>query len=1604
MDNHSSATQLVSEAVSSHEADALNQSRAKIVNEESTQRSSLLLPNVPGVSRSPSSSSFRSQLLSILSRKHEKKHDKPTEAPKSKGPLGLNTLYDPPDGTALVEIIFVHGLGGGSQRTWTNSRIEGGFWPQSWLPDDPEFECARIHSFGYDADWRDRSLSVLSIQDFARNLLTEMRNHPSIRRTKTEIIMVGHSMGGCVAKKAYVLARQDPASESFASRFTAMFFLATPHRGSNLAKIIRNVLLFTGVSKPYLEDLSANSVMLVELNNAFQRYAQDLLLWSFFETRPVSERPEVIVVDKFSATLGYSHEEVLSMDADHRRICKYDSINDPNYKKVRNALSTAVDMVRIKAESSSISLRARLDKYLGVDDSYQDDLSLLQKTKLPGSCVWLTEQTAFKEWMTETPESLPILWLTGIPGAGKSIVSSHVTDLITHQGYNCSFYFFHGGQTGSAGLGPFLTYIAYQMALKDAAIREKVFWLQDNFVSWQVHDERSIWRKLFIEGIFQVAPETTHYWIIDGLDECSGSSNFLRLIPQIPNNIRIFVTSRNTPEIDRGLSSLSSLVQVYPISIKDTVSDMTSVIRVGLEPLPLNDVADLESKLLHKSSGSFIWVRLVLQELETAFTDDDVEDILNEVPDDLHRIYERILVSIETNKRRARVAKSILFFVALAIRPMTTEELRQAVQLHIGQTLLKIDQIITVACGQLVAIDQGGRVHMIHETARDFLISDGLKSALAVSRYKGHSYLACLCIAYMNSQLQKRFLGNNSAIRGKQNESAVFLNYASTAFSQHLLKSEPNITDPLDALSDFLDTNLLHWTEYIARECAINILSRTAMDISRYIDQGTQNLSFAETCKVKSWAMDLSRVALTFRDQLQKDPSTIHDIIPRLCPASTSIAARNADKLVPLKVLGLPNSWDDCFLHIETGMHLIDVVAYGETYFAVGKDGGQISIYDTTFLQHKVNVDHDDRLRDLAFGGGDKYLASLSSNYVIVWDPKAGTLVCAVLCDSPWTISFWQETLLVAQKDGDILICNPAICEIGPEDLPICESKLGRWLPSTPKVEVWPWGAHDPKDMVFSSSDLGLIAVTFYTKEVYVFDIHTPSLRGSCSGPTPGRPLNMAFNPNPQINALVVSYVLGSLVVFDLDTLAPTFVLLEIFAWAMACSPDGRFLIIGTQGTAHIIKIYEFKKDRHSVTLVPVYSTSYPHKTISDIATGGSGIRFASIHHTECRVWDPSLSLHRLAEASHFEPNVVDGKIAICGTEQGEVISFSTADGSELGMIYKDPDPDRVSAIALVEREGESLIVVAIREKYPPGYHMVMAQVDTSSTRWVSTGVLLKREGTGEITTILINSAKDRALIYSFTSTILLELPSGNLIGKRDVLKWKSAVRMAGLCPSDDGLFMIFEDGDVYLFNWGDFSPAKHHKLDIVREVPSPEWPNIQTTYHYQNQDLFVEVLTDVLDTTKLIGTQTGPSQLNCWDASQFCSAGDVVEISPRCGFQHLAKVLKTGLFLLESTLVFVDVNLWVCTLNLATFASTHMAKRHFFILPEWLNAVRLIEASVTPSQDLIFVNKQGLVVVKGWLATSQLVRLSPNSEAWEVVSKRQREVALPQHTASPEK
>lgn len=148
--------------------------------------------------------------------------------------------------------------------------------------------------------------------------------------------------------QAYVLARQDPSCAELAKRMESMMFLSTPHRGSNLAQTLNNILRASTshTTRAYISNLSAQNELLALLNDSFRHYASDVSIYSFYESRATDlyVRSEVIVT-KESAVMGYHHERHAMLDADHRHVCKFESPSNPNYISVLQAIRSMTEMI-----------------------------------------------------------------------------------------------------------------------------------------------------------------------------------------------------------------------------------------------------------------------------------------------------------------------------------------------------------------------------------------------------------------------------------------------------------------------------------------------------------------------------------------------------------------------------------------------------------------------------------------------------------------------------------------------------------------------------------------------------------------------------------------------------------------------------------------------------------------------------------------------------------------------------------------------------------------------------------------------------------------------------------------------------------------------------------------------------------------------------------------------------------------------------------------------------------------------------------------------------------------------------------------------------------
>ncbi|AEO67579.1 uncharacterized protein THITE_2150738 [Thermothielavioides terrestris NRRL 8126] len=1637
-----------------------------------------------------------------------------------KGPLGLTTLYEPPPpATPVADIVFIHGLGGGSRKTWSYSPDPPHYWPQSWLPQDEDFADVRIHTYGYKADWGGRRQSVLDTHDFAQSLLGALRNHPAVRRSRTRIILVGHSMGGSVAKKAYILARQDPTAADLGARVHSMFFLATPHRGSDMATVLENMLAVAWGHKRFVSDLAPNSAALTAINDAFRHFAPELRLWSFYETLP-TRGVNRIVVERHLATLGYHNEEVASMDADHRHVCKFDTPADPNYKVLRNALVSALDMIRSTSRAdpershgaggerdhpglhqapsvSAAEATAIVRSFLGVREPLEGDLATLQVLKQPGSCEWFTKKSCFTAWRDGTAPG--ILWLVGRPAAGKSVLACHVIEQLTPPHALCSYFICKHAKAGESTLSECFRSLAFQMAIQDTAVMGALLQLARDDLSWDKSDESSVWRRLFTNCIFKLPSLGKHFWVIDGLDACSsfGALFTKRLLASLPQHLRLFGTSRNLEEIERGLASLgASRASVQVLSDTDTIEDMRLFLSTRLSELGRPETAEdrerMCEKILRKATGSFLWARLVLQEFEDAWTEEAMDAILREIPADLSALYARVVQSIQADRRKLPLAKSILTWVVLASRPLTVDELRCAVKLDTNQTLQNAAKAIPDLCSQLVFIDQHDNVHMIHETAREFLLTETGELPPSMQKKRDHTRVASLLLKYLSSGVLKPLQGKAHHGSGRPRGFAKpavtaapadtsLLEYACAFFSEHLYRATSSDDPLMDELSDFLGTNnVLSWIEHIAAGGDLTPLSRTAMNLREYLGRRMKYVPPTDRSVqlVDGWATDLIRVAAKFRAQLLDCPSSIHSLIPSLCPAESTISrtsskdARQSSFASTLTVKGLPpGSWDDCLIRMDFHKGQTTAVRHGVRYFAIGLSTGQISLYDPTSIQVLHELKHQERVRILEFSPDDLLLASCGTKHITVWDPKAGTMVSSFELHSP--------PLAVTFVGVDELLGAFRSCE------------LIKWNLQTEEQECISWkqvgsqggsGTYDAPEGIVPASPPSvaafltidgevLLAVGYRAHPILVWNALDLQLLGFCEPDIANNGIDtMVFNPNPEVPALLVALQGGSLCIFNYVTMEMLCRRPDVYANSVACSPDGRTVIIGSsQG---LIEVFELEQDHNgaATTLNLIYRSNHPlDGRIVGVAFSADGLRFVDVRGQQGRVWAPAAlptrgMLDGLADpviTTHLIPSA-DGKFIVAGKSNGDVVLFSTADAAQAGILYRHARDASIVSISFVEARNLLISADIAGRVLAVQLHAPLSEAAASSdTERVS--VLLDQRFGGAIASLLTNAAGNRVLVSGPFFDQLWELPSGRIFLPKGAAGAELAVtgtsvpprpvspapnaaaavtgdgttastaetRSAFQHPSNPDWFVRVTSDIARVYSWADFTELTAQEgIRLARELvvgsehnpPSPTPPNASSATANASYHLGPGFVVELFRPTA-----SSSARLYLWPAAEFDPSRPESVARP-ASEPNLAAVGPAVLSILRivgpSTLLFLDIRLWVCSVELHSVTNTTSAgtlfrpvgfgrmptststpaaataprpdprlvapvarepafhaRRHFFALSEWRTASGELRCSVafaspspsrggnTAGRDIVaFANGHRLVVIHGGL------------------------------------
>ena len=255
---------------------------------------------------------------------------------------GLSALANCESPARVCDVVFVHGLGGGSHSTWACSDAAQGFWPE-WIGAD--FANVGVWTLGYRADASAWTSESMPLADRGTAILETLANEGIGERP---IIFITHSMGGILTKQILRHATSFGVKrwEAIARNTRGIAFVATPHAGADLAGFAELARLVLRTNE-HVAELRAHHPRLRELHAWFLKFQSDqkVLCRTFCETREL--RPTVLglslpkgilVVDQTSAEPHVQGEVAIPLDEDHVSISKPSDRSAPLYKSLRRLI------------------------------------------------------------------------------------------------------------------------------------------------------------------------------------------------------------------------------------------------------------------------------------------------------------------------------------------------------------------------------------------------------------------------------------------------------------------------------------------------------------------------------------------------------------------------------------------------------------------------------------------------------------------------------------------------------------------------------------------------------------------------------------------------------------------------------------------------------------------------------------------------------------------------------------------------------------------------------------------------------------------------------------------------------------------------------------------------------------------------------------------------------------------------------------------------------------------------------------------------------------------------------------------------------------------
>ncbi|KAI1752664.1 WD40 repeat-like protein [Xylaria castorea] len=497
--------------------------------------------------------------------------------------------------------------------------------------------------------------------------------------------------------------------------------------------------------------------------------------WKTFDSKfgpilqSMKNRHELLESQKGSATLYEIQElrqDISKIYAEHRN----QTVQEDAEKHRRE-----VCYVREKLEAPNYGI----DQEMSTEDRHGHS-----------SGMWIFKDPSFCSWSNNDTSRHGVLYVNGIPGAGKTtLVSVIIEELLdskcSNEKRHCvAYFYFKQKQPNKMSHNSSLRALLLQLVELDSTISDHLFEKMSSIEGVNLRSTK------VLESLVKTVLESSRisYIVLDGLDECAPNEAakcvewFLSLVngglAETNAALRVLFCGQRDGTLDKLLSnqpSISLEASGHVEHIRQYCRGFAEKIREKFK-IPLEMEEEIIIKVSNEAEGMFLYARVVLENLWNQTRRSRLKEEIKPgtFPQGIEEAYERVAVRIfEMSSMAEREdAKKILGWIICASRLLRWREIQSLfcidpVKGDVDYEERRLRVTCKELCGSLIDVHYATDtktgpedvIKIVHETAREYLVRRKWLDASFE-----HARLAIFCSRYLTSEPFARVINEEDIV------------------------------------------------------------------------------------------------------------------------------------------------------------------------------------------------------------------------------------------------------------------------------------------------------------------------------------------------------------------------------------------------------------------------------------------------------------------------------------------------------------------------------------------------------------------------------------------------------------------------------------------------------------------------------------------------------------------------------------------------------------------------------------------------------------------------------------------------------------------------